>query len=265
MKLYLCGIKSYQLDLGLECTAFTDPRLERTLQGIKRDHNQPERNPRTPLTRPYLLLMINTLSDLNYDDVVIRAAFTLAFAAFLRVGEFTYRETDLKLGPTFRNWFLTKSSINWVEGGAHMELTLPASKTDPFRHGIQLLIAASNDAGCPVAAMKRLAEIDGHRPRFAPLFCVGRENQHPFTREHEVQKLQFLAIRNGLGLGTWNGHSFRRGAATWAAAVGIPEAQIQTLGRWKSEAYKRYVEYSTTERIILSQRFQCSTAPIEQL
>lgn len=89
MKLYLCGIKCYQLDLGLECTAFTDLRLERTLQEIKRDHNQPERNPRTPLTRPYLLLMINTLSDLNYDDVVIQAAFTLAFAAFLRVGEFT--------------------------------------------------------------------------------------------------------------------------------------------------------------------------------
>lgn len=41
MKLYLCGIKSYQLDLGIECLAFTDPRLERTLQGIKRDHNEP--------------------------------------------------------------------------------------------------------------------------------------------------------------------------------------------------------------------------------
>ena len=140
MKLYLCGIKFYQLDLGLECTAFTDPRFERTLQVIKRDHNQPERNPRTPLTRPYLLLMIDTLSDRNYDDVVIRAAFTLAFAAFLRVGEFSYRETNLKIGPTFRNWFLTKRSIHWIEGGAHMELTLPASKTDPFRHGIQLLI-----------------------------------------------------------------------------------------------------------------------------
>jgi len=60
--------------------------------------------------------MINTLSELNYDDVVIRAAFTLAFAAFLSVGEFTYRETDVKSGPTFRNWFLTKSSINWIEG-----------------------------------------------------------------------------------------------------------------------------------------------------
>ena len=171
------------MDLGLECTAFRDPRLEKTLQGIKRDHNQPEPNPRTPLTRPYLLLMINTLSDVNHDDVVIRAAFTLAFAAFLRVCEFTYRKTDLKLDPTFRNWFLSKSSINWIEGVAHMELTLPASKTDPFRHGIQVLIAASKEPGCTVAAIRRLAEIDGHRARFVPL-SVGRESQHPFTREY---------------------------------------------------------------------------------
>ena len=43
MKLYLAGLKSYQLDLGIECTVFSDPRLERTIQGIKRQHNEPER------------------------------------------------------------------------------------------------------------------------------------------------------------------------------------------------------------------------------
>jgi len=39
MKLYLCGLKSYQVDLGIDSMAFADPRLERTPQGIKRDHN----------------------------------------------------------------------------------------------------------------------------------------------------------------------------------------------------------------------------------
>ena len=58
----------------------------------------------------------------------------------------------------------------------------------------------------------------------------------------------------------WNGHSFRRGTATWAAQVGISETEIQTLGRWKSDAYKAYIEYSDTERISLSKRFQTSQA-----
>ena len=46
---YLTGIKSYQLDLGIDTTAFSDARLKRTIQGIKRDHNEPERRIRSPL------------------------------------------------------------------------------------------------------------------------------------------------------------------------------------------------------------------------
>jgi len=63
MKLYLSGIKSYQLDLGIDCTAFSDPRLERTLQGIKRDHAEPERRIRTPLTLPLLLSITQPASN----------------------------------------------------------------------------------------------------------------------------------------------------------------------------------------------------------
>ena len=65
-----------------------------------------------------------------------------------------------------------------------------------------------------------------------------------------------MAIRSGLRPGAWNGHSFRRRAATWETQVGITDTQIPTLGRWRSDAYKAYVEYSRVERITLSQRFQ---------
>ena len=236
MKLYLTGIKSYQLDLGIDCTAFTNPRLECTLQGIKRDYSEPARRTRTPLTRPHLLHMLHHLGRSNYDDLTIRAGFTLAFASFLRIGEFTYKAIDLQMGPSFQNWFLTKSCIRFIKNSKHMELTLPASKTDPFRQGIELIIAGSHDNACPVRAMKQLIVRDTHRPPQAPLFCVGRIAQQPFTREYVVQKLQTIGTSSGLGVGSWNGHSFRRGAATWAAEVGIPAAQIQTLGRWRSDA-----------------------------
>jgi len=235
MKLYLTGLKSYHLDLGIEYAAFSDPRLERTLHGIKRDHNEPGRRQRTPLTRPHLLLLLSKMSLTDYNDVVLRAAFTLAFAAFLCMGQFTYKRTDIPTGPHFGSWFLTKSSIRLTEheGEQLLELTLPASKTDPFRHGVELTIAASNDPGCPVYAMKQFLRMDTHRPLTAPLFCVGILQQLPFTREYVVQKLQRLAMGAGLGHEAWNGHSFRRGAATWAAQVGISETQIQTLGRWR--------------------------------
>ena len=177
MKLYLAGIKSYQLDLGIEFTAFADPRLERTIQGIKRDHSEPDRPPRTPLTRPYLMRILSVLQTSSYEDIAVQAAFTFAFAGFLQVGEFTYRGTDLELGPAFPNLFLTKGCIRFIARGQHIELTLPASKTNPFRKGIKLRIASSGDEACPVQAMKQLCTIDTHQPLLAPLFCISKYHQ----------------------------------------------------------------------------------------
>ena len=38
-----------------------------------------------------------------------------------------------------------------------------------------------------------------------------------------------------------NTHSFRIGGASAAASAGIPDSVIQILGRWSSDAYKRYL------------------------
>jgi len=95
------------------------------------------------------------------------------------------------MGAPIPNWFLTKDSIRIQahQGEPYLELTLPASKTDPFRHGIQLPIAASNDYACLVNAWKVLAQIDGNCPQSAPLVCIGQLEKRPFTRECVVQKL----------------------------------------------------------------------------
>ena len=55
---------------------------------------------------------------------------------------------------------------------------------------------------------------------------------------------QFMqgAIRAaGLDPTGYSTHSLRAGAATDAAGLGFSEAQIQSLGRWRSQAYKLYI------------------------
>ena len=49
----------------------------------------------------------------------------------------------------------------------------------------------------------------------------------------------------------------------WASNVGISESQIQILGRWRSDAYKLYIEYLREQRINLSQRFQRGQKPTQ--
>ena len=45
----------------------------------------------------------------------------------------------------------------------------------------------------------------------------------------------------GLDPKKYAGHSFRIGATTTAAARGVDDSVIKTLGRWQSSAYLLYV------------------------
>ena len=58
------------------------------------------------------------------------AAFCLAFAGFLRVGEFIYSAHDWE-DMEFHKWFLTRRSVRFYDD--YIELILPALKTDLFR------------------------------------------------------------------------------------------------------------------------------------
>ena len=43
----------------------------------------------------------------------------------------------------------------------------------------------------------------------------------------------------------YKGHSFRIGAASHAAERGMSDAQIRILGRWKSNAFLKYIRVSS--------------------
>ena len=40
----------------------------------------------------------------------------------------------------------------------------------------------------------------------------------------------------------WSGHSFRAGLSTILSVLGFSEDQIKSWGRWRSDAYLRYVK-----------------------
>lgn len=182
--------------------------------------------------RPVLRAMLARLDKNTRKGTNLYAAFCLAFAGLLRMGEFTWARRELT--PDFRNWHMTRGSI--LLSDDRVQLSLPVSKTDPFRQGVTLTISATGDEACAVAALKHLFA------RFpAPLNSLLFDTGHGFSRQLVTDPLRSILRELGF-TGNYSDHSFRRGAATSAREACLSDSEIQLLGRWKSDAYKLYMQ-----------------------
>ena len=154
----------------------------------------------------------------------------------MRAGEITVPSQDA-YDPT------SHLSFNDIAVDAHtnptvMEIRVKASKTDPFRRGVNLYIGRTNNDLCPIAAMMAYLAIRGGSE--GPLFRF--KSGQPLTRERFVTKVREALSASGVDHSKYAGHSFRIGAATTAAQCGIADSTIQlVLGRWESSAYLLYI------------------------
>jgi hypothetical protein len=97
IKKKLTSLRSYHVDCGFPLDVFKDNQLERVLRGIKWTTfpalgKLPDR---TPLTRDLLHSLLQHVDTKTHSGATICTVFTLAFAAFLQLGEFTYSMSDL--------------------------------------------------------------------------------------------------------------------------------------------------------------------------
>jgi len=215
------------------------PRLSLVMRGIKSQQAKQGRQsrPRLPIT-PTILRQLRCVWDNSADDfdiIMLWAASTTCFFGFMRAGEITVPSQDA-YDPT------AHLSFNDIAVDAHtnptvMEIRVKASKTDPFRRGVNLYIGRTNNDLCPIAAMMAYLAIRGGSE--GPLFRF--KSGQPLTRERFVTKVREALSASGVDHSKYAGHSFRIGAATTAAQCGIADSTIQLLGRWESSAYLLYI------------------------
>lgn len=190
---------------------------------------------RLPITVPImkkLLLSTDAIFNSYYDQVLFKSMLLLAFFAFLRVGEFTVASaSDTPL--------LTISSLVWdrldlSDGLSIQFLRYKHSKGRPFLLHVP---KQSCPSLCPVLAMAEYlnVRVQGH----AALFV--KADGRPVTTSHFRNSLNMLLTANGLDTALYKSHSFRIGAASYAAEHGLSDAQIRLLGRWRSDTFKKYI------------------------
>ena len=128
-------------------------------------------------------------------------------------------------------------SVDSRENPRIVSVTIKQSKTDPFRQGTVIYLGCTGNILCPVAAV--LAYLVRRGPQQGPLFLFS--DGTPLSRQRLVAKLRQALSACGFDCNIYAGHSFRIGAATTAAAKSVEDSTIRTLGRWRSDAYQRYI------------------------
>ena len=211
--------------------------VKRILIGYKKRSSQSDK--RRPITVQILKRLIKALPRLlhsNYNVHLFCAMFSLSFFALLRVGEIaistaashTLRRSDVK--------------VKTRKDGSPVCLSISLNH---FKHSITpfhlILKPAKQIAICPVRAIHKFLTI---RPRKkGPLFVNKRGV--PVSTRRFGQLLAKSLEKIGLDPKVYTSHSFRIGGATLAHSNQLSDAQIRSLGRWRSNAFHTYLRPSS--------------------
>ena len=215
VKLHMAAIKHHTTVKGYPLDFRLYTRLFLLMRGIKRaegrKYSVPKRRPITPNLLQIMHSNLFNSSRLYEDKLMLWAAITMAYFGFLRVSEYT---------STHKTKFDPLSTLlleNVTLENDIITIFIKASKTDPFRHGMTIRLAANNTILCPVHSLRKYLATHPTSQHTHPLFTF--QNGKYLTRK-DINQLLFDTT-NGQANTTL--HSLKIGAATTAAAMGCPK------------------------------------------
>ena len=247
IRVYLSAVRHLHLSRGLGDPLENTLRLDLVMKGVsrRRGSGADKRLPITPLVLKEVLRIVSR-DPTNFDNIMMWAACCLGYFAFLRAGEFTVSEP---FDPAV-HLSVEDVAVDNHQNPTMISVHLKKSKTDQEMTGMTLYVGRTKQDICPVSAvLTYLVKRRGHSQN-GPLFI--REDGSPLSKVALVGWLRTTLTAAGMDASRFSGHSFRIGAASTAAARGIADSTIQSLGRWKSDSFKRYIRVPREDLAALS-------------
>jgi hypothetical protein len=255
-KVYLAAVVNRHTEMGLD-NPLTDapPILNRVLAGIKRSTSHTTL-PKLPITTEVLQSMRPHLRLQDRRDSLLWAMMWTATAGLLRISEFAVRsaaDTDrtLRVGHLHLvDNAETAHSLGQLTSAApsvrYLTLHLEASKTDPLRAGVDIVISARP----ALDALVRYAALCSHEGLLAttPLFHF--PDGSPVHRSWLMDQVDRLLLLTGRNPRLYSSHSFRKGGAVSLQLAGVEDSLIRRAGRWKSDAFHLYLRYPSTDALV---------------
>ena len=129
----------------------------------------------------------------------------------------------------------------------HDTLHLDASKTDPFRDGVDIIIAAPD----ATAALLRYGQHCRHAlQRNAAMLLFHFPDGRPVSRAWLMRQVDQLLRLTGHDPSRYSSHSFRKGGAVSLQAQGVEDSLIRRSGRWRSDAFHLYVRHTPIDVLV---------------
>lgn len=216
-------------------------RFRRALRQIKRDSAGRGRSPKFSLTK-FILLKLRRFFDMTkHDDVLVWAIICVGVACLLRWSEITLANSDREKLLRFNDFSFT-SLVMGV-------LSLRDTKTKLFGDSMVVSFQKDSTNCCPYGAMLVWLEFRCRRSKW--LFCS--KDGEP-VRSYTVQSMLKAKLKSlNLCESVWSsGISLRKGGALTMALCGVPDRVIQVYGRWKSNAYRVYIDMTEQEKALWS-------------
>ena len=193
---------------------------------------------RLPISRPLLYKLANALTHTNpsaYQRCLYTCIFMVAFYGFFRIGELACKQISQ------RDQVVRFENVTFLmQGNAIQSVKIVITR---FKHNTDnrpftiIIDRQPAEQHCPVQCLINYLKLRGYSQ--GPLFALA--NGDPITVTQFNRQLQLALSFCGLDSSRYKSHSFRIGAACYAAEKGLSDAQIRTLGRWNSDAFKIYI------------------------
>lgn len=204
--------------------------VKQALKGYKKITYAPDkRRPISINMLRHLCLSTRLVCHNPFEETLFQTAFCLAFFAALRVSELVPANSVVFSGLRFQDVLIS---------GTGIRMFIRRSKTDQLGKGRWIQLNQCKDPIiCPAIVVSTYLSV---RPDLSGNFLIHRDGL-PLT------KFQFSSVFKkclrvmGFPETQFSTHSFRIGAATEAARMGLDDAIIRRLGRWESDRFNIYI------------------------
>ena len=264
--IYLSGLRMVHFQRGHFSINLHSDIVKHVLTGLKQQDvvkdKQKDKVERLPVTMEVMRMLKQELLmckwDLNKKRMVWAVA-AMAFSGSFRVHELLSREAQ-RFDPS--STLLTKDVTCKVlpgqKGASVLQVFLKCPKERRLKLGIQVDLFSTGSYICPVEAyLKYKRSLASLQERDTPAFVTCARRGYTGADFNKDLK-QLLQGRLDYSKVKITSHSFRAGLATEMGKLGYKDEEIQSIGRWSSQAYLTYVKCARLKRMTIARELSAS-------